>query len=679
MGNTSSIIRFSEEISPPSDEIEEAEAKPLRECSNRDLFCLCIHYNFKNDTVINAVTMNNDFNGKLFEGLAKETNYAKIQQEKELLQQKMSKYKIDNISAIVFLEQVIMKKKIDDEKSGRVKFEDDSNRLVLNVSEDTLESDGQAGQNSTSVNPVNKPNKTFESINETLFSKPSISPTPAIIDATAYPTTTDVQYSANRLTLLEKDRVGMAKKKLEKYYDFLRKNNRTPKDARMTGDLEVDAQNLVCEDRLLNREFMSSIVKQNSKKLNCEPFLRVKLLISDLGNSPFMTKLMSYFSNADMGIVHTGLLIGEWKIEWFNSSTVIVRSDSIQQIKSDKTIAAIDIGEIRGAENVKQTFRKLTEIICKYNGSVQYHQFKANCQHFTSEVLSALNLQLPKSECFDKYFDNLRNGKVDRTFYFSEILRDMISKTNISNDYTNKNSSTFKNRKSLNIFCNFIDSLEYFKTVEDTFHLTVIRGNNLMVSDVGGTSDGFVEVSIIGRDCKALAFSGKTPVVMKSLNPTWNCDFESELAKIDDYGKGIKIKFTVFDFDKFTKNEATSGTITIKYRYESYLAKEINNMEKYSIEYPFGDNSVELFILDEYYIGNLNFDVSEKSVLYRKEDEDKWILAWFANFGEVCPELEFDEIVANIKSESIEKLMSTYLNAQDIIIKSDSPQTTRRN
>ncbi|EFC35779.1 predicted protein [Naegleria gruberi] len=239
------------------------------------------------------------------------------------------------------------------------------------------------------------------------------------------------------LTFLERDRVETVKKKLEKYYDFLKKNNRTPKDARMTGDLEVDAQNLVCEDRLLNREFMSSIVNLKSNKVNCEPFLRVKLLISDLGNSPFMTKLMSYFSNADMGIVHTGLLIGEWKIEWVNSSTVSIRSE---QIESDKTLAIIDIGEIRGAENVKQTFRKLTEIICKYNGSVQYHQFKANCQHFTSEVLSALNLQLPKSECFDKYFDNLRNGKVDRAF--SKTLRDSNGPTTTSTFLKLCNNST---------------------------------------------------------------------------------------------------------------------------------------------------------------------------------------------------------------------------------------------
>ncbi len=134
-----------------------------------------------------------------------------------------------------------------------------------------------------------------------------------------------------------------------------------------------------------------------------------------------------------------------------------------------------------------------------------------------------------------------------------------------------------------------------------------------------------------------------------------------ELKPSREYEKTLQLK------------QANSGTITIKYRYESYLVKEIESPE-YRLDYPFGDNSVEMFIHEEYNIENLNFDVSEKSVLY--EANEKWLVAWFANFGELCPELEFDEIVENIKSESITKLMSTYFKAKNITIISDLNQYT---
>ncbi|KAJ6228016.1 phosphatidylserine decarboxylase [Anaeramoeba flamelloides] len=82
--------------------------------------------------------------------------------------------------------------------------------------------------------------------------------------------------------------------------------------------------------------------------------------------------------------------------------------------------------------------------------------------------------------------------------------------------------------------------------------VTVVKGNNLVAKDLGGTSDPFVKVF----DPKQ--HNVLTKVAKKTLNPEWNDFFDFTYIKLPEF-----LHFNVYDYDKSSKNDLI-GTARIK-------------------------------------------------------------------------------------------------------------------
>ncbi len=68
--------------------------------------------------------------------------------------------------------------------------------------------------------------------------------------------------------------------------------------------------------------------------------------------------------------------------------------------------------------------------------------------------------------------------------------------------------------------------------------VTVVKAENLLAKDKGGTSDPFT-ILIMGRQIK------KTSIIEKTLNPEWNETFEFELSPSES-----KLNVVLYDYDK---------------------------------------------------------------------------------------------------------------------------------
>eukprot|EP01088_Endostelium_zonatum_P004239 TRINITY_DN15445_c0_g1_i1.p1 TRINITY_DN15445_c0_g1~~TRINITY_DN15445_c0_g1_i1.p1 ORF type:complete len:121 (+),score=28.23 TRINITY_DN15445_c0_g1_i1:32-394(+) len=71
----------------------------------------------------------------------------------------------------------------------------------------------------------------------------------------------------------------------------------------------------------------------------------------------------------------------------------------------------------------------------------------------------------------------------------------------------------------------------------------VVKGTNLCVSDLGGSSDPYVQVRIGG-------VSKKTHSVQKELNPKWE-----EVLEFDDVDPDHHVLLNVFDYDRIGSDE----------------------------------------------------------------------------------------------------------------------------
>ena len=84
--------------------------------------------------------------------------------------------------------------------------------------------------------------------------------------------------------------------------------------------------------------------------------------------------------------------------------------------------------------------------------------------------------------------------------------------------------------------------------------VTVVRAENLLAKDRGGTSDPFT-VLILGRQIK------KTSVIDKTLNPEWNETFEFETSPSES-----NCNVVLYDYDKgifYGSSQEYLGSVTV--------------------------------------------------------------------------------------------------------------------
>jgi hypothetical protein len=130
--------------------------------------------------------------------------------------------------------------------------------------------------------------------------------------------------------------------------------------------------------------------------------IRIKLLISETMTTKrqrafrmLASPLLSSFKVfPELGIFHTALIIGPWKIEWNDSGLCIPR-----KVVSGAAVLTTDIDTICTLDRLEDVTDKLAHVIVKWNTTMKYKegtgdkQTYGNCQDFIDDVMQELGLQ----------------------------------------------------------------------------------------------------------------------------------------------------------------------------------------------------------------------------------------------------------------------------------------------
>ena len=316
------------------------------------------------------------------------------------------------------------------------------------------------------------------------------------------------------LTEEETKAVSNFKKKLESFEAKLKKKGYTLHDYGYDNDIELEAQNNVCADRFLFNHFG----KRQGK--GTDIFVSIKLIVSSLGNeenrvsNTIKSQITQLFT--EYGMTHTSLLIGHWRIEWFDNSIVSIRTEDI----GSNAISVVDIAtyKTQDKKKVESLFQTIASICCKYNGGMEYSRFTCNCQHFTTELLTALGLTTPLGEPFDRYFRDLKHGSTERRYYYTSELKKLLEYNKDQSieswkPFHNMDTIVFNTRGELDNFCRWLDSFGYFSSESGSadFQLLKTFDRSFCISKDEQKQRGLVVVDYDnGGKEKECAFFSKT-------------------------------------------------------------------------------------------------------------------------------------------------------------------------
>jgi len=124
------------------------------------------------------------------------------------------------------------------------------------------------------------------------------------------------------------------------------------------------------------------------------------------------------------GQVHTALQIGDTILEW-NDSSLVSMADS-KDFCQTHSVCALDVLEDPDDHYITPSqLAKVCFTIAKYNGLKEYDKIFCNCQHFTSEILKALDIPDPINQTSNpkvkSFLDQVCN--IDRsTLHFSFLF-----------------------------------------------------------------------------------------------------------------------------------------------------------------------------------------------------------------------------------------------------------------
>jgi len=179
-------------------------------------------------------------------------------------------------------------------------------------------------------------------------------------------------------------------------------------------------------DSLLEFEEIPERELDSLKNLLFMEKIRIKLLISETAARPSkraIRQLVSPLLNSlhvlpELGMFHSALIIGPWKLEFNDSGVVVPR-----KIISSAAVLTADIDHITTVNRFNDIVNKLAEVIVKWNTTMQYKENGGdktkvgNCQDFVDDVLQALDIKLNFDGPMAKFIERLRKtGKCNLQF-----------------------------------------------------------------------------------------------------------------------------------------------------------------------------------------------------------------------------------------------------------------------
>ncbi|EFC37592.1 predicted protein [Naegleria gruberi] len=260
-------------------------------------------------------------------------------------------------------------------------------------------------------------------------------------------------------------------------------------------ELDLDDEEEEEEDELNTIEHL-----EIQKSLMNRDKLRVKIIVTEITDSAGTKAIRQILSPLlsktkflpDMGMFHSAIMVGPWKLEWNDSGLCIPK-----QLVSTNALIACDLTEdmtLTGS-NIDEIAGNLVDIIIKWNTTVEYESVggdgvkSGNCQQFVDAVLETIGIN--KSNIYKgamgSYFERLKKkGKGNMKFVLEEEFKKRF------NIPTTQKSVKFKTHCELDQFVlqlldidpladkNYPNEFKLLKSFDRAFWLRHLSGKKSM-------------------------------------------------------------------------------------------------------------------------------------------------------------------------------------------------------
>jgi hypothetical protein len=233
-------------------------------------------------------------------------------------------------------------------------------------------------------------------------------------DITGYTTSTSAKISEVKIG---QQVFKLSQQEQDDYKKVLQKFNENDRLISMEQDVKEQAA---------VRLAIPKIIKETYFDIKFNQGLKVKLIIIKIDNKAlreFFTPILYAVGQAPaFSMYHTAITIAGKVIDWNDSSLCIPR-----QWKSEKCVLAADLCRIKTQEDFNKIIGGTCEKIAEWNSSRIYSRSKNNCQTFTDELCTHLNIDLKFVGATEEYISRLRRtGKCEPLFTVSETLGKML-------------------------------------------------------------------------------------------------------------------------------------------------------------------------------------------------------------------------------------------------------------
>ncbi|KAL9648865.1 hypothetical protein ABK040_003795 [Willaertia magna] len=199
--------------------------------------------------------------------------------------------------------------------------------------------------------------------------------------------------------------------------------------------------------------------------------IRIKLLVTETARNStdrtirqLLSPVLDTFNVLpEMGMFHTALIVGPWKLEWNDSGLIVPR-----KIMSQAAVITADIDYISSMDRLDFVIDNLAKVICKWNVTMNYKQTGGdkskygNCQDFVDDCLDALGVKLNFEGSLKNFLTRLRKTGNSRLEF--EMTEQFVKDFNLLENnfkltyHENENTYTlrFDTHRDLDLFVNYL-------------------------------------------------------------------------------------------------------------------------------------------------------------------------------------------------------------------------------
>ncbi|KAL9648471.1 hypothetical protein ABK040_014091 [Willaertia magna] len=241
----------------------------------------------------------------------------------------------------------------------------------------------------------------------------------------------------------------------------------------------------------------TSSTSSTSSSKSSKPYLLIQLVIFPIESSYFIEISNSHAHRKPNLLFRTGLMIGDWFLEWRETSFVCPTL-KYNNYAIHHAYNFVQLTKIEGEKSIFRTLRKISQICSVYNGSKYYDNVKCNHQHFVKDVLSSLAIHsFEHLGAITKIMERIeRKGYSEMVLEFSSTVKNLFIK---------QDNHLFKSHIEIDNFYMKMDNLDptYFhesaegrfdqfllRLFDRCFYLRMERKDLMLDSDVYLSKDG---------------------------------------------------------------------------------------------------------------------------------------------------------------------------------------------